>query len=315
MSSTRNTSNSPSGFNRYPEELKRQAADLFNSSLPEHETRQAAAKHVAGLSGADCFDTVLTRASQSEINRGMRSGITTEAAEEPGRLRRFAAELKRADAILGAASVCFAAEVDRPPNKSFMDKFLSHREAGGLMRRIEPVCAVLEKNYGISVSRSCYYAFKRRGKSAREEGEEDDRLSAKIEVIYTANYGCYGIREIWRALPNEGEKVARRATERLMKRLSLRGAVRGKIKRATIARKDADFAEDPVKRQFDAPKPDELRVADSSYATAGSGWCHTALITDVFAGTTVGYNVSARMDRNMVKSAFTMALHASIIAV
>jgi transposase len=117
MSSTRNVSNSSAGTGRYPEEIRRQAVDLFNSSLPEHKTRQATAKRVAGLLGVKCFDTVLTWARQAEIDSGTRAGITTEASEEIRRLRRENAELKRADAILRAASVFFAAELDRPPNK------------------------------------------------------------------------------------------------------------------------------------------------------------------------------------------------------
>jgi transposase len=117
MSSIRDTSSSRSGSNRYPEELRRQAVDLFNSSLADHKTRQAAAKHVAGLLGVKCFDTVLTWARQAEIDSGSRAGITTGAAEEVRRLRREVAELKRANAILKAASVFFAAELDRPPKK------------------------------------------------------------------------------------------------------------------------------------------------------------------------------------------------------
>jgi transposase len=60
---------------------------------------------------------VLTWARQAEIDSGARVGITTEASEDIRRLRRENAELKRANAILRAASVFFAAELDRPPNK------------------------------------------------------------------------------------------------------------------------------------------------------------------------------------------------------
>jgi transposase len=117
MSNTGNTSNSSAGTSRYPEEIRRQAVDLFNSSLAEYKTRQATAKRVAGLLGVKCHDTVLTWARQAEVDSGARAGITAEASEEIRRLRRENAELKRANAILRAASVFFAAELDRPPNK------------------------------------------------------------------------------------------------------------------------------------------------------------------------------------------------------
>jgi putative transposase len=190
---------------------------------------------------------------------------------------------------------------------AFIDKFRAYQELGGLIWRVEPICEVLTKSCGISVSPSCYYAFKKRGKSAREV--EDERLSARIEVIYAANYSCYGVRKMWHALLNAGEKAARCTVGRLMKRLGLHGAARGKVKRTTAADRNANHAEDLVRRNFDAVEPDKLWVADFTYVLTRSGWCYAAFITDVFARTIVGYNVSTRMDRNMVTSAFVMALH------
>jgi putative transposase len=110
-------------------------------------------------------------------------------------------------------------------------------------------------------------------------------------------------------LLNAGESAARCTVERLMKKLGLRGAVRGKVKRTTISDKNSNFAEDLVKRKFDAPEPDKLWVADFTYVSTRTGWCYAAFIMDVFARAIVGYNVSTRMDRNMVASAFKMALY------
>jgi transposase len=72
---------------------------------------------VSGLLGVKCFETVLGWSRQAEIDSGTRTGITTEASEELRRLRRENAELRRANGILRAASIFFAAELDRPSNK------------------------------------------------------------------------------------------------------------------------------------------------------------------------------------------------------
>jgi putative transposase len=190
---------------------------------------------------------------------------------------------------------------------SFIDKFRAYREDCGLMWRAGPICEVLTKNYGVPVSASGYHAFRNRGKSARQI--RDERLIARIEAVYGANYSCYGVRKMWRALLREGGTAARCTVERLMKRPGLRGAVRGKAKRTTVAGKNANLAEDLVKRKFDAPKPDKLWVAGFTYVPTRTGWCHTAFVIDVFARNIAGYNVSTRMDRNMVASAFVTALH------
>jgi transposase len=113
MSSTRHAANSARVSNRYPEEIRRQAVELFNSSLSEYKTRQATARRVVGLFGVKCSGTVPTWARQAETDSGSRAGIATEAAEGLRRLRREDAELRWANAILRAASVFFAAEPGR----------------------------------------------------------------------------------------------------------------------------------------------------------------------------------------------------------
>lgn len=69
---------------------------------------------VAELLGVGHAETVRTWVRQSEIDDGARPGVTTEESAELKRLRQENAELKRANAILKAASAFFAAEIDRP---------------------------------------------------------------------------------------------------------------------------------------------------------------------------------------------------------
>ena len=108
---------SRSRVNRYPEELKKQALELFRESISEYKAKKTTAQRVAELLGIGCFDTVLTWVKQADVDSGKRSGVTTETVEELRQLRREVAELKRANAILKAASAFFAAELDRPLNK------------------------------------------------------------------------------------------------------------------------------------------------------------------------------------------------------
>jgi putative transposase len=158
----------------------------------------------------------------------------------------------------------------------------------------------------VAISASGYYAFKSRDKSLREQ--RDEYLSTEITRIYKANYHCYGVRKIWHSLLNEGENVARCTVERLMRKLELKGAVRGKVKRTTIAGDYEVRAEDLVKRDFNADAPNSLWVADFTYVYTGTGWCYTALIVDVFARRIIGHCVSTRMNRDMVASAFGAAV-------
>jgi putative transposase len=95
-----------------------------------------------------------------------------------------------------------------------------------------------------------------------------------------------------------------------MRELGIHGAVRGKVKRTTVAEAGRACAEDLVKRDFDADAPNVLWVADFTYVSTWTGWCYTALVTDVFARRIVGYCVSTRMNRDMVAAAFRTAVFA-----
>ena len=55
---------------------------------------------------------------QAEVDGGTRPGVTSEESAEIRRLKREVAELRRANEILKAASVFFAAELDRPHPRS-----------------------------------------------------------------------------------------------------------------------------------------------------------------------------------------------------
>ena len=59
-------------------------------------------------------ETVRKWVRQAEIDAGQRPGTSSDESAENKRLKREVAELRRANEILKAASVFFAAELDRP---------------------------------------------------------------------------------------------------------------------------------------------------------------------------------------------------------
>jgi transposase len=82
--------------------------------MPEQESEWAAMGRVAELLGVGTAETVRKWVRQVEVDAGARQGMSSEESVEVRRLKREIAELKRANAILKAASVFFAAELDRP---------------------------------------------------------------------------------------------------------------------------------------------------------------------------------------------------------
>jgi transposase len=73
---------------------------------------------VAKKLGIGSAETLRKWVRQVQIDAGTRPGVSSDESAELKRLRRENAELRRANEILKAASAFFAAELDRPQQRS-----------------------------------------------------------------------------------------------------------------------------------------------------------------------------------------------------
>jgi transposase len=85
---------------------------------PDYPSDWPAIVAVAGRLGIGSAETLRKWVRQAEADAGQRPGVTSEDSAEIKRLKRENAELRRANEILKAASVFFAAELDRPHQRS-----------------------------------------------------------------------------------------------------------------------------------------------------------------------------------------------------
>ena len=117
------------------------------------------------------------------------------------------------------------------------------------------------------------------------------------------------MRKVWRQLKREGQEVARCTVERLMQAMGVHGAIRGKPVRTTIGDKAAPCPLDHVNRQFKAPRPNALRVADFTYVATWAGFVYVAFVIDTYARRIVGWRVSRTAHASFVLDALEQALH------
>ena len=177
-----------------------------------------------------------------------------------------------------------------------------HRAAHG----VEPICKVLP------IAPSTYHAHaaqRREPEKLSPRAKRDGTLAKKIRRVHAENFGVYGARKVWRQLLREGESVARCTVERLMRRLGLAGAVRGKPFKTTISDKATPCPQDKVNRQFRADRPNALWVADFTYVATWTGFVYVAFVVDVFARRIVGWRVSRSAQADFVLDALEQALH------
>lgn len=165
---------------------------------------------------------------------------------------------------------------------------------------VEPICDVLP------IAPSTYYAAKSRPPSARSISDAD--MKAKVLKVYEDNYKVYGARKIWKQLLRDKVEVGRDQIGRLMRELGVRGASRGKVAPTTIPHTD-NLPEDLVNRQFRAPAPNVLWLADLTYVRTVVGFCYVAFICDVFSRTIVGWRVARSLSADLALDALEMAIH------
>ncbi|XVY07788.1 IS3 family transposase [Nocardia sp. CA-129566] len=280
---------------------------MFVEIRDQHESEWAAMKAVADLLGVGTAETVRKWIRQGQIDTGARPGITSEESAELKRLRRENAELERANAILKSASIFFASRIG--PATALTVRYISehrgHRDNGGLRCGVESICAVLAE-LGVKIAPSTYYEHRNRTPTTREN--RDEELTAQIRRVHAENFGVYGARKVWLQLNREGIAVARCTVERLMRQAGLRGAVRGQIKRTTIADPAAERPEDLVQRRFAPSAPNRLWVADITYVRTWSGWVYVAFVVDAYARRIIGWRTATSMTTSLVLDAIEHAI-------
>jgi putative transposase len=166
-----------------------------------------------------------------------------------------------------------------------------------------PVAAMCR---AIGLSERTYHARKHRPPSAR--AVRDEYLKSEIDRVFKANYSCYGARRIWIALRREDIGVSRCAVERLMAAMGVTGVQRGKKRYTTVADADAARPPDLVNRQFSAERPNELWLADITYASTWEGWLYVSFISDAYSRMIVGWQIANHMRTDLVLDALEMAI-------
>jgi transposase InsO family protein len=178
----------------------------------------------------------------------------------------------------------------------------AHRDQYG----VEPICRELP------IAPSRYYEYKaRQADPSRLPARlrRDAELCGEIRRVWDMNFQVYGAEKVWKQLKRESIVAARCTVERLMSRLGLRGAVRGRSFKTTIPAEAAERPADLVQRQFVATRPNQLWVADFTYVATWAGFVFVAFVVDVFARRIVGWRVSNSLRTDFVLDALEQALY------
>jgi putative transposase len=165
---------------------------------------------------------------------------------------------------------------------------------------VRTMCAVLE------VSASGYYAWRNRPESA--QAGADRALVADIRRVHAGNRGIYGSPRVHAALLAEGRRLGVNRIARLMRHHGIQGRHKRRAPRTTDSKHSHPVAPNLLERQFSAPAPNRIWLADITYIPTGEGWLYLAVVLDMFSRRVVGWAMSETMPQELTIAALQMAI-------
>jgi putative transposase len=169
---------------------------------------------------------------------------------------------------------------------------------------IAPILRVLD------VAESTYYDWLAQDRDPSPRRRADAELLDEIRQIHDRSGATYGAPRVHATLQRRGHHVSRKRVERLMREHGLQGAFLRKRWRAASTRQNprATPAPDLVNRDFTAPAPDRLWVADATRIPCGEGVFWLAAVRDAFSNRIVGWRCSDRCDTDLILGALEYAV-------
>lgn len=160
----------------------------------------------------------------------------------------------------------------------------------------------------LGVSRSGYYAWRRRQEFPCRRVRDDRSLIVLMRSLFAQARGNPGVRRMRAQLAAVGHRVSAKRVHRLMRAAGLQGRHPRAWKRTTVPGEDLRATPDLVGRCFTAGKPNEKWCGDITYIRTWEGWFYLATVIDLHSRAIVGYALADHMKTGLVTDALSMAL-------
>ncbi len=158
----------------------------------------------------------------------------------------------------------------------------------------------------LDVSQSGFFAWRDRPASLRQR--QDMVHLAHIRAVFALSNGTYGSPRMHRDLVDEGHRIGRHRTARLMRENGLVARQKRRFKRTTDSEHSWPVAPNLLAQDFQAERPDQKWGADISYIWTAQGWLYLAVLIDLYSRRVVGWATSDRLKRSLAVEALRRAI-------
>jgi transposase InsO family protein len=166
--------------------------------------------------------------------------------------------------------------------------------------RVKKMCRIL------GVSRSRYYAWRRRSKGPRQL--ENERLLERIKEAYKLGRRTYGSLRITKELRENGMHCGKNRIARLMKLHGIYAKTKRRFKVTTHSHHNLLVAENLLNRVFETDKPNKVWLSDITYIWTQEGWLYLSAIMDLYNRQVIGWSMDERLTQELVLQALNQAL-------
>jgi len=158
----------------------------------------------------------------------------------------------------------------------------------------------------LGVSRSGYYAWRRRRASARAQFNR--RLVAEMQRIHAELDRTYGSPRMQPELVARGYPCGRHRVARLMRAHGIRAKQARRFRVTTDSRHHYPVAPNHLDRQFTVPGPNRVWMGDVTYVPTAEGFCYLAVLLDAFSRRVVGWALDRQLTAALPIAALERAL-------
>jgi putative transposase len=167
--------------------------------------------------------------------------------------------------------------------------------------RVDLMCHVLQ------VSRSGYYAWRRRPASA--QAQRRNRLLEQIQAAHAESRQTYGSPRVHAELEAQGVSCSKNTVAKLMREHALRSKMRRRfVVRTTDSRHAHPIFENRLNQQFEQPSTDRAWAADITYIPTAEGWLYLAAVIDLCSRRIVGWATADHLRAELPCQALQRAL-------
>jgi transposase InsO family protein len=171
----------------------------------------------------------------------------------------------------------------------------------------ELIFPVLTMCHVLSVSRSCYYVYRKNGYTVERSAEK--KIEAQVVDAFTLHKRRYGVRRLVPELLDQGLKIGYYKVRKILSRKGLK-AIQPKsfVPRTTDSRHPYPISPNLLKGKALPVKINQVWVGDITFIPLkGGGWCYLSVWMDLFSRKVAGWQLLGHMKETLIIEAFKKA--------